>query len=351
MLSATLGSSPPSAAFSASRKNLSVATEEALLGRNLGIAGPVGADSAEFTMASFFSPKGKHERRHNQGGRLGGLISIDTPPYSYDQYAKNTSKPSKMKKKKRPPPLHIRAGPGDLVLTTMSPASIILHDVDVEICSTPRTPRFFTLGGLSSTVNGFLSPCPSAPQLASEWQGNPASPLPNTSCFGPPLTAIELPGSILSPNYGFPPTTPTRTHSIPSLDDGSIGSPPSLTPSSGPSASNMSLFRTLTHRLPEPDDPIIKGKRVSQMNEFELWDVLQDLSEAQLKGTWATTIIRRVKERADLMDALRTEYQSQIAARNKIKANVTDEHLGVSRRTSSCTAKNVPLLIICICRL
>jgi hypothetical protein len=51
------------------------------------------------------------------------------------------------------------------------------------------------------------------------------------------------------------------------------------------------------------------------------------------------------------MDALRTEYQSQIAARNKIKANVTDEHLGVSRRTSSCTAKNVPLLIICICRL
>jgi hypothetical protein len=96
----------------------------------------------------------------------------------------------------------------------------------------------------------------------------------------------------------------------------------------------MSLFRTLTNRS-ERDDPIKNGKRVSQMNELELWEVLQDLTESQLKGTWATTITRKVKDRRDLMEALCAQYCAQMDDYNKQvenfnKANVTEEHLDVS---------------------
>ncbi len=79
--------------------------------------------------------------------------------------------------------------------------------------------------------------------------------------------------------------------------------------------------------MPEQDDPVKNGKHVSQMKEPELWDVLQDLTEAQLKGVWAKTIIKRVKERAEIIDALRVEYKLQIETFNKI--NVTPEHLQV----------------------
>ena len=239
---------------------------------------------AQATMASLFAGKSRNDRPYGHGG-LGGLRSLDTLAASDP----NNKQRFSVMRKRKPSPVSTSLGDGDISFTTMTPASIILHDFRTP--SRPSTPRvtqslkptledereFLKLEALGPRVTEVLEI--TAPSLPS----SPSKPIHRA------FTAVELPGSILLPNGGIPepllsPSTPTRTGSNRSSDDTLIGSPPDLTPSSPTTENKMDKLRGLASKKLKDDEYL--GKPFHEMRVEEMLEALPELPAKVINDSW-----------------------------------------------------------------
>lgn len=236
-----------------------------------------------------------------------------------------------MTRKKKPIPISVSVGESDISFTTMTPTSIILHDF--RTLSRPMTTRVtqfpkptleehsesLKLPPLSRHINGFSDfnelSLPLSPSKALLPSSTP------TTSIHREFTAIELPGSILLPNGGFPealhrPSTPTRTASNRSSDDTLIGSPPELTPSPSTSEEKMDLHLLRGFSAKRLKDEEYSGKPFDEMTTEQMFLALPRLSARAVSESWIPAMADKIERFKALLQTGATKDLEQTAEMN-----------------------------------
>lgn len=273
-------------------------------------------------MASFLAQRSvpRRSQKVSHGG-LGGCVQIKPEEQGHEDTSKLTWP---LRRKRRPLAVNTNLIKPERSLSTMTPTSVVLHNVAIyEGLDPPQSDEVKT-ARLEEDIVELLSP-----MKRDEMEGGsnvfaerPQTP-PTPEQTAPLL--VELPGSILLPSQGFPQQNPPVT---PARDDwhgfGSDVSRPSSTPSldtSSTTDSEMEIFKNLTSPNKRsgrantfPASPAKNGsKPFKAMTAEELMECLPELSMSVVSHHWVPAMENELKKiKILLQEAAEARLQSHI---------------------------------------
>lgn len=275
-------------------------------------------------MASLLAPKGVPRRRRRvSNGGLGGCVQTE-PQHRYYQDLSLSRKPVvPLRRRRLPPAVNIRLEEQIDTLSTMTPTSVVVHDVSIYgDFGNPFTDNEKT-SQLEERIVELLSPVNQAEMVEHSpvFVNRPQTP---TTPEQTAILPVELPGSILLPSQGFPqadpPITPARDDYRSRWSEESRRSPTPSLDSSSTTDGEMDIFKNLTS--PQKGSVRAKTFSASRMKETskpftamsaeELMQCLPDLNMSLVLHSWVPAMEKELKRiKALLQGAAEVRLQSQ----------------------------------------